>query len=143
MPGYTRMEKRSIAREFLAPKQLSAHGLTDERLDFERDGLERIIDSYTREAGVRGVEREIGAVCRHVAMRVAEGETGAIVIAALLAGCTARRTSSWIRSSSRERICTSTCPREEPPRTGRAPASRCSAPSPRFCSSARSGGMWP
>ncbi len=74
-PGYTRAEKRSIATEFLCPKQLSAHGLTDERLDFLQDGVERIIDSYTREAGVRNLEREIGAVCRHVAMRIAEGET--------------------------------------------------------------------
>jgi len=73
--GYTRAEKRSIALEFLCPKQLSAHGLTDERLDFRPDGVERIVDSYTREAGVRGLEREIGAVCRHVAMRIAEGET--------------------------------------------------------------------
>ena len=80
-PGYTRAEKLHIAIEFLCPKQLSAHGLTDERLDFERDGLERIIDSYTREAGVRGVEREIGAVCRHVAMRVAEGETALRLVA--------------------------------------------------------------
>ncbi|MGD0675514.1 MAG: endopeptidase La [Polyangiaceae bacterium] len=75
-PGYTRTEKLHIASEFLCPKQLSAHGLTDEKLDFARDGLERIIDAYTREAGVRGLEREIGAVCRHVAMRIAEGETG-------------------------------------------------------------------
>jgi ATP-dependent Lon protease len=74
-PGYTRAEKRTIATEFLCPKQLSAHGLTDERLDFLQDGVERIIDSYTREAGVRNLEREIGAVCRHVAMRIAEGET--------------------------------------------------------------------
>jgi ATP-dependent Lon protease len=74
-PGYTRAEKLNIAKEFLCPKQLSAHGLTDERLDFEKSALEKIIDSYTREAGVRGLEREIGAVCRSVVMRVAEGET--------------------------------------------------------------------
>ncbi|HLK35431.1 MAG TPA: endopeptidase La [Polyangiaceae bacterium] len=74
-PGYTRAEKLNIATEFLCPKQLSAHGLTDERLSFERAGIERIIDSYTREAGVRSLEREVGAVCRHVAMRIAEGET--------------------------------------------------------------------
>jgi ATP-dependent Lon protease len=74
VPGYTRMEKRNIAREFLCPKQLSAHGLTDERLEFTTESLDMIIDSYTREAGVRGLEREIGAVCRHVAMRLAEGE---------------------------------------------------------------------
>jgi len=78
--GYTRSEKRSIATEFLCPKQLSAHGLTDERLDFKADGVERIIDSYTREAGVRNLEREIGSVCRHVAMRIAEGETSLSVV---------------------------------------------------------------
>jgi ATP-dependent Lon protease len=80
-PGYTRTEKLHIATEFLAPKQLSAHGLTDERVEFMRDGLERIIDSYTREAGVRGLEREVGAVCRHVAMRIAEGEVGLRLVA--------------------------------------------------------------
>ena len=74
VPGYTRMEKRNIAREFLAPKQLASHGLTDERLEWKPDGLETVIDSYTREAGVRNLEREIGAVCRAVAMRLAEGE---------------------------------------------------------------------
>src|SRR5580700_8165173 len=80
-PGYTRAEKLKIAGEFLCPKQLSAHGLTDERVDFKRDGLERLIDSYTREAGVRGLEREVGSVCRHVAMRIAEGETSLSIAA--------------------------------------------------------------
>ncbi len=74
VPGYTRAEKRAIAREFLVPKQLSSHGLTDERLTFLEDGIETIVESYTREAGVRGLEREIGSVCRHVAMRLAEGD---------------------------------------------------------------------
>ena len=74
VPGYTRMEKRNIAREFLCPKQLAAHGLTPERLEFTVEGIDAIIDEYTREAGVRGLEREIGGVCRHVAMRLAEGE---------------------------------------------------------------------
>jgi ATP-dependent Lon protease len=63
-----------IAKEFLVPKQLSSHGLTDERLHFEDSGIQTILESYTREAGVRGLEREIGSVCRHVAMRIAEGE---------------------------------------------------------------------
>jgi ATP-dependent Lon protease len=74
VPGYTRMEKRNIAREFLAPKQLSTHGLTDERLELSIEAIDTIIDGYTREAGVRGLEREIASVCRHVAMRLAEGE---------------------------------------------------------------------
>jgi ATP-dependent Lon protease len=80
-PGYTRAEKLSIAREFLGPKQLSAHGLTDERLEITREGYERLIDSYTREAGVRGLEREIGSVCRHVVMRIAEGESDLRLVA--------------------------------------------------------------
>ena len=80
-PGYTRAEKLNIAKDFLCPKQLSAHGMTDERLDFRKDGLERIIDSYTREAGVRNLEREIGAVCRSLVMRIAEGETNLVMVA--------------------------------------------------------------
>jgi ATP-dependent Lon protease len=79
--GYTRAEKLNIAKEFLCPKQLSAHGMTDERLDFRSEGLERIIDSYTREAGVRNLEREIGAVCRSLVMRIAEGETDLVLVA--------------------------------------------------------------
>ena len=74
IPGPLWMEKRNIAREFLCPKQLSAHGLTDERLEWNDESVDVIIDSYTREAGVRGLEREIGAVCRHVTMKIAEGE---------------------------------------------------------------------
>jgi ATP-dependent Lon protease len=79
--GYTRSEKLAIALEFLCPKQLSAHGLTDERLEFAREGVERIVDSYTREAGVRGLEREIGSVCRSVVMRIAEGESDLRLVA--------------------------------------------------------------
>ncbi|HEX7664036.1 MAG TPA: S16 family serine protease, partial [Polyangiaceae bacterium] len=74
VPGYTRMEKKMIAKEFLCPKQLSAHGLTPERLDFTDEGIEKIVDSYTREAGVRNLEREVASVCRAVAVRLAEGE---------------------------------------------------------------------
>jgi len=74
VPGYTRAEKRNIAREFLGPKQISSHGLTPERIEFTEDGYDAIIDGYTREAGVRSLEREVGAVCRHAAMRIAEGE---------------------------------------------------------------------
>jgi ATP-dependent Lon protease len=71
--GYTRTDKLGIAREFLVPKQLSAHGLTDERLAFPEPGIASLIDHYTREAGVRGLEREIASVCRSTAVKVAEG----------------------------------------------------------------------
>jgi ATP-dependent Lon protease len=65
----------------LCNKQLSAHGLTDERVIFMQEGLERIVDSYTREAGVRNLEREIGAICRSAVMRMAEGETDLRLVA--------------------------------------------------------------
>jgi ATP-dependent Lon protease len=74
IPGYTRDEKKAIAEQFLVPKQLSEHGLTPERLDFTRDGVEKIVDEYTSEAGVRNLERQVAAVCRAVAVRFAEGE---------------------------------------------------------------------
>ncbi len=73
VPGYTRNEKRSIAEKFLVPKQLKEHGLTPEQLRFEREGIESIVDFYTREAGVRNLEREIAAVCRDITVRLAEG----------------------------------------------------------------------
>jgi ATP-dependent Lon protease len=72
--GYTREEKKSIARQFLIPKQLSEHGLTPERLDFTDSAVDIIVDSYTREAGVRTLEQRVAALCRHVAVRLARGE---------------------------------------------------------------------
>ncbi|MDB4955100.1 MAG: ATP-dependent protease La [Myxococcales bacterium] len=74
LPGYTRQEKKMIARKFLVPKQLDDHGLTKERCDITDQSIFEIIDSYTREAGVRNLEREIGSVCRAVAVKVAEGQ---------------------------------------------------------------------
>jgi len=70
VPGYTRSEKISIARDFLVPKQLSSHGLTSEQLDFSPEGIATLVDCYTREAGVRGLERQIAAVCRSAAMKL-------------------------------------------------------------------------
>ncbi|MDZ7292362.1 MAG: endopeptidase La [candidate division KSB1 bacterium] len=79
LPGYTAEDKIRIAEKFLVPKQLEAHGLKPEQLTFEREAIEHIITSYTREAGVRNLEREIANVCRGVAKEVVEtkssGET--------------------------------------------------------------------
>jgi ATP-dependent Lon protease len=74
LPGYTRQEKKQIARKFLVPKQLDDHGLSAERCDITDDAIFEVVDSYTREAGVRNLEREIGSVCRAVAVKVAEGQ---------------------------------------------------------------------
>src|SRR6186713_3024361 len=74
LPGYTRQEKKMIARKFLVPKQLDDHGLNNDRCEISDDALFEIVDSYTREAGVRNLEREIGSVFRAVAVKVAEGQ---------------------------------------------------------------------
>jgi ATP-dependent Lon protease len=74
LPGYTRQEKKQIARKFLVPKQLEDHGLTNDRCEINDEAIFEIVDSYTREAGVRNLEREIGSTCRAVAVKVAEGQ---------------------------------------------------------------------
>ena len=73
LAGYTRQDKKNIARKFLVPKQLEDHGLTTERCEINDEALFEVIDSYTREAGVRNLEREIGSVFRATAVKVAEG----------------------------------------------------------------------
>jgi ATP-dependent Lon protease len=74
IPGYTRDEKKAIARDFLIPRQLSEHGLTAERLEFSDEAIDTLVDNYTREAGVRTLEQRVAAMCRHVAVRLARGE---------------------------------------------------------------------
>jgi ATP-dependent Lon protease len=82
LSGYTDEEKIGIARQYLVPRQLAAHGLTAEELAFEPEALRRIVRAYTREAGVRNLEREIATVARKVARRLAEGERGAVSVTA-------------------------------------------------------------
>lgn len=79
IPGYTPREKRSIARDFLIPRQLHEHGLSIERLDFSDEAIDMLVDSYTNEAGVRKLEQQAAAVCRAVAVRVANGEDVSIM----------------------------------------------------------------
>ena len=76
IPGYTRREKAAIARDHLVPKQLEEHGLSPDNLVITPQAIDTIIDSYTREAGVRNLERQIAAAIRGVAVKVAEGEPG-------------------------------------------------------------------
>jgi len=70
LSGYTLNEKLAIAKQFLVPKQLTAHGLEADKVSFEDEALRTLVERYTREAGVRNLEREIGSVCRKVARRV-------------------------------------------------------------------------
>ena len=76
LPGYLETQKLAIAKEFLVPKQIKAHGLKKERVTFRKDALLAVIREYTREAGVRGLERHIAAVCRKLARKVVEGKSG-------------------------------------------------------------------
>jgi ATP-dependent Lon protease len=71
IPGYTSHDKVHIARQYLIPKQLEAHGITNDNLTFSDDIVKTIINSHTREAGVRTLERRIADVCRSVAVEVA------------------------------------------------------------------------
>jgi ATP-dependent Lon protease len=80
LTGYTAKEKLEIARRYLVRRQLEANGLTAEQVEITDDALRRIIDAYTREAGVRTLERQIGTVLRHAAVRIAEGQSGPITI---------------------------------------------------------------
>lgn len=74
LPGYLRTEKLHIAQKFLMPKQLLANGLKNSHLDLTKEALLRIIDEYTREAGVRELERHLAKICRKVARKAAENE---------------------------------------------------------------------
>jgi len=80
LSGYTTEEKLGIAKNYLIPKQLDAHGISSKILKITDSGLRSIISQYTREAGVRNLEREIANVCRKVARKIAEGKEKLFVI---------------------------------------------------------------
>ena len=80
IPGYTEKEKLRIAKQYLMPKQLKENGLSEKRLKIVDHAMEKMIQEYTREAGLRNIEREIAAVARKVARRVAEGDRKKVII---------------------------------------------------------------
>jgi ATP-dependent Lon protease len=80
LPGYTQLEKLRIAQRFLVPKQLENHGLTAEQLDISEPAMIRLIQAFTKEAGVRNLEREIANINRKVARRVAGDGAGVRVV---------------------------------------------------------------
>ena len=81
LAGYTAEEKMVIAREFLIPKQLADHGLTEKHIEFTKPAVATIISRYTSEAGVRNLERSIAGVCRKVAREVVKGKTRRMTVA--------------------------------------------------------------
>ena len=73
--GYTIEEKIEIAKQHLLPKQLKEHGLTKTHLKVGKAQLEKIIEGYTRESGVRGLEKQIAKTVRYAAMKIAMEES--------------------------------------------------------------------
>ena len=81
--GYTMEEKINIAKKYLIPKQRRLHGLKASQLKFNAAALPVLIESYTRESGVRSLERRISAICRKAAVKAVENEAeGAISVTA-------------------------------------------------------------
>ena len=74
LSGYTEAEKLGIAKRYLLPKQLEAHGLKRSQLAISDTMLRTVIREYTREAGVRNLERRLADVCRKAAAQVAKGK---------------------------------------------------------------------
>lgn len=72
LPSYTREEKFNIAKKHLIPKQLEKYGLKASQVRIANDAVYELIDSYTREAGVRKLERAIGSLCRKAAKEIVE-----------------------------------------------------------------------
>src|SRR5581483_8715110 len=70
LPGYTEREKLEIAKRYLVPRQLDENGLTRQNFKIPDAGLRRLIQDYTREAGVRQLEREIAALMRKGALKI-------------------------------------------------------------------------
>ncbi|MEN7551066.1 endopeptidase La [Rapidithrix thailandica] len=73
--GYTQEEKVEIAKKHLIPKQRKEHGLKAKDIKFDVSGIQKVIQDYTRESGVRNLERKIGSLVRNVAKSVAMEET--------------------------------------------------------------------
>ncbi|WP_231717580.1 endopeptidase La [Hymenobacter sp. DG25A] len=74
LTGYTLEEKTQIAKKHLWPKQLTEHGLSTKDVNITTAALQRVIDDYTRESGVRSLERKLGAVTRNIAKHKAMKE---------------------------------------------------------------------
>ncbi|NIO04157.1 MAG: endopeptidase La [Proteobacteria bacterium] len=74
IPGYTDEEKESIATAFLIPHQIEENGLRTNPIVFQPEAIQKIIQEYTQEAGVRNFEREIAAICRKVTRELTQGK---------------------------------------------------------------------
>jgi ATP-dependent Lon protease len=80
LPGYTEDEKMHIATQFLIPRQLREHGLTEDNLSISHEALKVLVREYTHEAGVRNLDREIANICRKIPRRIAEGQLEKVTV---------------------------------------------------------------
>ncbi|MEJ8802917.1 endopeptidase La [Pontibacter sp. H249] len=80
LTGYTMEEKTEIAKRHLLPKQITEHGLTEEDVKVSKATIQKIIEDYTRESGVRNLERKIGQLVRHTAKLKAMEEEYSIAL---------------------------------------------------------------
>ena len=78
--GYTENEKEHIAKEHLIPKQMDVNGIEKGRLSIQTAALRKIINNYTKEAGVRSLERKIGQICRKAAREIMENEKEKVTV---------------------------------------------------------------
>jgi ATP-dependent Lon protease len=74
LSGYTEEEKLHIARRYLVPRQVEAHGIEANQAVFTEKALRLVITGYTREAGVRSLDRRLADLCRKAARQIAEGK---------------------------------------------------------------------
>ena len=80
IPGYTENEKEHIAREHLIPKQMEINGIPEGKLVIQPAALGKLINNYTKEAGVRSLERSIGRICRKTARAIMEEGKDKVVV---------------------------------------------------------------
>ncbi len=80
VPSYTEEEKFQILRRHLLPKQVKAHGLSEDALEISDEILRRMIEDYTREAGVRTLERTMGKVCRKAAVEILDRNVSHVTV---------------------------------------------------------------
>ncbi len=73
IPGYTEYEKFEIAKRHLWPKQMANNGLREDQVQISDNAIYKVINEYTKEAGVRSLERRLGAICRKVATEIVKG----------------------------------------------------------------------
>ena len=80
LSSYTEQEKREIAKQYLLPRQRTRNGLSGKEIKLGAGVLQRMINEYTRESGVRELERVIGHLCRKVARKIVEGDTESVYV---------------------------------------------------------------